>query len=358
MQWLFLNAGDKEKEIYWFHPDHLGSSSYITGLDGEVTQNIEYFPSGEVFVENHNKASNNSPYKFNGKELDAETAYYYYGARYYNPRVSLWLNVDPLAEKMPSWSPYVMSFNNPVRFVDPDGRAPLDIIFNLYDVSSGKYREYARIKSEKYNMDVNISAPYPVHGISLAPDDSQRKTYGNVRGVSGQYQFDEFASVHGDPDAFSVGFGGNLALGKGYGAGVSVGLMMKGPDSGKAGVYATGNTLEGAEASVGVQVSFMFSDVPLSKFDLTTLEGYAEGRQAGVGLVGVSTFESYSGEYKYTWNYENYYIPKKTFVKDQLLYHGYTYGLGVGPEDVSASASTFSGDTSYLGEVTNLIKTK
>ncbi|WP_276733608.1 hypothetical protein [Chryseobacterium carnipullorum] len=51
----FLNAGYKEKEIYWFHPDHLGSSSYITGLDGEVTQNIEYFPSGEVFVENHNK---------------------------------------------------------------------------------------------------------------------------------------------------------------------------------------------------------------------------------------------------------------------------------------------------------------
>ncbi|KFF14227.1 hypothetical protein IW15_01930 [Chryseobacterium soli] len=36
-------TGDKEKEIYWFHPDHLGSSSYITGLDGEVTQNIEYF---------------------------------------------------------------------------------------------------------------------------------------------------------------------------------------------------------------------------------------------------------------------------------------------------------------------------
>ncbi|NAW50674.1 type IV secretion protein Rhs, partial [Elizabethkingia argentiflava] len=43
-------------------------------------------------------------------------SYYYYGARYYNPRVSLWLNVDPLAEKMPSWSPYSYSFNNPVNF--------------------------------------------------------------------------------------------------------------------------------------------------------------------------------------------------------------------------------------------------
>ena len=101
-------SGNKETEIYWFHSDHLGSSSYITGRDGEVTQNIEYFPSGEVFVENHNIKSNNSPYKFNGKELDAETGYYYYGARYYNPRVSLWLNVDPLAEKYPSLSPYVL----------------------------------------------------------------------------------------------------------------------------------------------------------------------------------------------------------------------------------------------------------
>jgi RHS repeat-associated protein len=115
--------GVKENQIYWFHPDHLGSSSYITGIDGEVTQNIEYFPSGETFVENH-RNSNHSPYKFNGKELDAETGYMYYGARYYNPRVSLWLNVDPLAEKMPSWSPYAYAFDNPIRYIDPDGKKP------------------------------------------------------------------------------------------------------------------------------------------------------------------------------------------------------------------------------------------
>ncbi|WP_412850539.1 RHS repeat-associated core domain-containing protein [Chryseobacterium sp. PMSZPI] len=116
-------AGVEEKDTYWYHPDHLGSSSFITGLDGEVTQNIEYFPSGEVFVENH-KNSYNTPYKFNGKEQDDETGYYYYGARYYNPRVSLWLNVDPLAEKYPSWSPYVYTLNNPVRLIDPNGKEP------------------------------------------------------------------------------------------------------------------------------------------------------------------------------------------------------------------------------------------
>jgi RHS repeat-associated protein len=96
----------------------LGSSSFITGLDGEVTQNMEYFPSGEIFAETMNDGLN-SQYKFNGKEMDGETGYYYYGARYYNPKVSLWLNVDPLAEALPDRSPYEYTLSNPIRFTDP-----------------------------------------------------------------------------------------------------------------------------------------------------------------------------------------------------------------------------------------------
>jgi RHS repeat-associated protein len=63
----------------------------------------------------------NNPYLYNGKELDAETGFYYYGARYYDPKSSLWLSVDPLAEKMPDFSAYAYAFNNPVMFVDPTG---------------------------------------------------------------------------------------------------------------------------------------------------------------------------------------------------------------------------------------------
>ncbi len=60
-----------------------------------------------------------SRYKFNGKELDQETGLYYYGARYYNPSISRWLSVDPLAEKYTSFSPYNFTLNNP----DFDGRS-------------------------------------------------------------------------------------------------------------------------------------------------------------------------------------------------------------------------------------------
>jgi RHS repeat-associated protein len=78
-------------------------------------------PFGEVFVEERN-ATWSTPYKFNGKEQDEETGLCYYGARYYDPRTSVWLSVDPLAEKYPEVSSYVYCHNNPVNMIDPDGR--------------------------------------------------------------------------------------------------------------------------------------------------------------------------------------------------------------------------------------------
>jgi RHS repeat-associated protein len=111
---------DPEKLIFFYHSDHLGSTSYVTNLDGEITQHVEYIPFGEVFLEERNNVWN-TPYLFNGKELDEETGLYYYGARYYNPRESVWLSVDPLAEKYPGVSPYAYCFNNPVNFIDPLG---------------------------------------------------------------------------------------------------------------------------------------------------------------------------------------------------------------------------------------------
>lgn len=112
-------------DAYWYHSDHLGSSNYITNLNGTVIQHIEYLPYGETLVDEHLN-SYNTPYKFNAKELDAETGNYYYGARYYNPKWSVWLSTDPLSEKMPSWSSYNYAFSNPIKFIDPTGMSPSD----------------------------------------------------------------------------------------------------------------------------------------------------------------------------------------------------------------------------------------
>ena len=63
-----------------------------------------------------------TPYLFNAKEFDEETGMYYYGARYYESRLSLWMSVDPLQEKYPNISTYCYAANNPIKFIDSDGR--------------------------------------------------------------------------------------------------------------------------------------------------------------------------------------------------------------------------------------------
>lgn len=94
--------------------------------------NPNYFrnlPWGEADVE-QNTGQYDNPYKFNGKELDEESGLYYYGARYYNPRLSIWYGVDPLAEDYPGWSPYAYVFDNPLRFTDPTGMSKKDWVYN------------------------------------------------------------------------------------------------------------------------------------------------------------------------------------------------------------------------------------
>ncbi|GHT33370.1 hypothetical protein FACS189434_07300 [Bacteroidia bacterium] len=94
-------------------------------MDGNVAQHVEYVPFGEVFIEERNNRWN-TPYLFNGKELDEETGLYYYGARYLDPRTSVWISGDPLQEKYPGVSTYAYCLNNPVKLIDPNGKDPTE----------------------------------------------------------------------------------------------------------------------------------------------------------------------------------------------------------------------------------------
>ena len=69
---------------------------------------------------------------FTGKELDTETGYGYFGARYMDfDLLTGWLSVDPMADKYPSLSPYAYCAWNPVKLVDPDGRK-FDSVSNIH----------------------------------------------------------------------------------------------------------------------------------------------------------------------------------------------------------------------------------
>jgi RHS repeat-associated protein len=109
-----------EDNCYWYHPDHLGSSSWITHTNGHTVQHLHYLPWGEDFVD-QKTTSFSSMYTFSAKEKDTETGYSYFGARYYSSDLSEWLSVDPMAAKYPSLSPYTYCADNPVKCVDPNG---------------------------------------------------------------------------------------------------------------------------------------------------------------------------------------------------------------------------------------------
>ena len=116
-------ANDTTKEeTFFYHSDHLGSTSYITDDKANITQYDAYLPYGELLVDEHS-SSEEMPYKFNGKQFDEETGLYYYGARYMNPVTSLWYGVDPEIEKVPGCSPFTYTFSNPITLIDPNGQS-------------------------------------------------------------------------------------------------------------------------------------------------------------------------------------------------------------------------------------------
>ena len=108
------------EETFFYHSDHLGSTSYITDDKANITQYDAYLPYGELLVDEHS-SSEELPYKFNGKQFDEETGLYYYGARYLNSVTSLWYGVDPLAEKYANNSSYTYCLDNPIRWIDRKG---------------------------------------------------------------------------------------------------------------------------------------------------------------------------------------------------------------------------------------------
>jgi len=117
---------------YFYHSDHLGSSSLITDASGAIVQHLEYVPFGETFIdERRSQSSWTTPYLFSGKERDEETGLLYFGARYQDSKYGIWYSVDPLAEKFAGRSSYEYCLSNPVAYIDHDGRFSQKWMANL-----------------------------------------------------------------------------------------------------------------------------------------------------------------------------------------------------------------------------------
>ncbi|MGS4345197.1 RHS repeat-associated core domain-containing protein [Myroides odoratus] len=199
---LEVDPFEQHGPVWWYHSDHLGSTSYITDVFGTPVQYIEYLPFGEVMVEESNNNMLENVYKFNSKELDAQTGYYYYGARYYDPGASVFLSVDPLAEKYPNINPYVYVANNPIMFIDPDGRKiiiPNIVGKNPNGPENSKQRaailnNMQKLTNEKLGL-VKINGGYEVRRVGKETMNSDKTLTNGTELVSGLMDSDKTISV-------------------------------------------------------------------------------------------------------------------------------------------------------------------
>ncbi|MBP9023954.1 MAG: RHS repeat-associated core domain-containing protein [Spirochaetes bacterium] len=135
-----------EKNTMYFHPDHLGSSSYVTDKKGNFFEMIEYLPYGETLYDEA-ATVDKTEFRFTGHLKDDETGFYYCHARYYDPKIGKFLSTDPILEQYLPMTPigdkekeynkklpgmggvfnsvnlnmYHYAGNNPINMIDPDG---------------------------------------------------------------------------------------------------------------------------------------------------------------------------------------------------------------------------------------------
>jgi len=109
---IIASVGD---DTEFFHQDRLGSIRFATDFSGRATGESKTLPFGEAIEEGLR-------YTFTGKEKDT-SGLFHMGARYYQPDLGRFVSADPAG----NGNAYAFARNNPLRYTDPDGRAPVPI---------------------------------------------------------------------------------------------------------------------------------------------------------------------------------------------------------------------------------------
>jgi len=166
--------------------DHLGNNRLSFDIYSGAARRIQrdnYYPFGKTFASYTVGTRNN--YLYNGKEFQDGLVQYDYGARFYDAVVGRWNVVDPMAFKYTSLSPYNYTMNNPLRFIDPDGREIIgitiddirsvwnDIVSMFQGSKFDSFRDLLTIdkKSKSFNKFSDDALSNALHGIELTSDE-------------------------------------------------------------------------------------------------------------------------------------------------------------------------------------------
>jgi RHS repeat-associated protein len=201
--------------FYYYHPDHLGSSQLMTDRDGDVVQQYGYTPFGKENYKNNTYAFSVSS-RYTGQTLDEETGLYYYGARYYDPKLARFIQADSIVPTLgfsQAFNRYAYCYNNPLRLIDPTGYCATAADAGTWDfsgISSGGSGSIG-----VYGLDWGWSGNIGVYGL----DWGGGTTFASTSGGSTALTF----SLIGNPSwgEFGGGGGGHFGRYSGYGGGWS-----------------------------------------------------------------------------------------------------------------------------------------